>query len=232
MNKTRPIIGIVAKFNDFDDPNFLWRRQVFDGLTRSILIKHGANVLGILPQNQAVDFNDNDAGIHLITMTKEEEKNFTTMLNLCDGIVLQGGANSDYYEEFAAKYCYDNNIPLLGICAGYNNIVRSLGGTTTTNDDSHNKFGEKLVHDIEIVSGTLLHKIVNCNNIKVNSIHSWVADKLNNLVANCYSPDGCIEGVEAPNKKFIMGLKFHPELLADNPNIDAIFKQFVESCKK
>ena len=29
-----------------------------------------------------------------------------------------------------AKYCYENNIPTLGICCGQNVMARALGGTT------------------------------------------------------------------------------------------------------
>ena len=43
---------------------------------------------------------------------------------------MQGGIETDNYEIIIAKYCYDNNIPVLGICAGQNNIVRALGGAT------------------------------------------------------------------------------------------------------
>lgn len=40
------------------------------------------------------------------------------MVKLCDGILLQDGGACDNYEMIVAKYCYDNNIPTLGICCG------------------------------------------------------------------------------------------------------------------
>lgn len=232
LNK-KPIIGIVAKFNDFDDPNFLWRRQVIDGVTRSLLIKHGALVIGILPQNKAVDFNDNDEGIYKIKMDRNETKNFVETLKLCDGIVLQGGVNSDYYEEFTAKYCFENDIPLLGICAGYNNIIRGLGGKTRkSNEEIHNHFGKDLVHEIKIEKNSLLQKITGTQKLMVNSIHSWEADILKNVVASSYAVDGCVESVENTSKRFFLGVKFHPELLAStSPQCDNIFKYFVKACK-
>ncbi len=230
---TKPIIGIVAKFNDFDDPNFLWRRQVIDGLTRSILIKHGALVIGILPQNKGVDFNDNDEGKYKIKMDQNETQDFIETLKLCDGIVLQGGTNSDFYEEFAARYCYENDIPLLGICAGYNNMVRGLGGTTKrSNEKIHNQFGKDLVHKITIQKGSLLNKIVGSTKLVVNSIHGFEAADLKNVVASSFSKDGCIESIENTSKRFFLGVKFHPELLASNsPQCNNIFKFFVEECK-
>ena len=40
-----------------------------------------------------------------------------------------------------AKYCYENDVPILGICAGQNNIARALGGTTykISNPEKHDK---------------------------------------------------------------------------------------------
>lgn len=230
----KPIIGIVAKFNDFDDPNFLWRRQVFDGITRSLLIKHGALVIGILPQNKAVDFNDNDEGKHKIKMDQTETRDFIETLKLCDGVVLQGGGNSDYYEEFTAKYCFENDIPLLGICAGYNNIVRGLGGKTKrSNEKFHNQFGKDLVHKITIQKNSFLNKITGSTELVVNSIHSFEADKLKSVAASSFAEDGCIESVENDTKRFFLGVKFHPELLAkSSPQCDNIFKIFVEKCKE
>jgi len=50
------------------------------------------------------------------------------LIDKCDGIVIQGGLSSDDYEIKAAKYAIDNDIPILGICAGFNNIIRAMGG--------------------------------------------------------------------------------------------------------
>ena len=44
---------------------------------------------------------------------------------------MQGGTENEAYEYWIAKYCYDNDIPALGICAGQNYIVGALGGKTT-----------------------------------------------------------------------------------------------------
>ena len=45
------------------------------------------------------------------------------------------------------------------------------------------------------------------------------------------SDDNQIEVVEAKNKKFFIGIKYHPELLVDDDLIqNKIFKRFVECC--
>ena len=46
-----------------------------------------------------------------------------------------------------------------------------------------------------------------------------------------YSEDGLVESFEVESKKFVMGVKWHPELMLDE-DANNIFKAFVEACKK
>lgn len=48
-------------------------------------------------------------------------------IKLCDGIILQGGINYSTYEVNLAKYLIDKNIPVLGICAGVNCLIKAGG---------------------------------------------------------------------------------------------------------
>lgn len=48
-------------------------------------------------------------------------------IKLCDGIILQGGINYSTYEVNLAKYLIDKNIPVLGICAGMNCLIKAGG---------------------------------------------------------------------------------------------------------
>ena len=46
-----------------------------------------------------------------------------------------------------------------------------------------------------------------------------------------YSEDGLVESFEAEDKNFVMGVKWHPELMLDE-NTFALFKGFVDACKE
>ena len=121
-----PIIGIVSKnltMKDF----FGWQWQRICDSIRYAINKNGGLVIGILPQKNNQTFNQEDEHEN-IELTQFEQEKLLQTLKLCDGIILQGGISSHNYEEFIAKYCYDNNIPCLGICAGFNNMIRALGG--------------------------------------------------------------------------------------------------------
>lgn len=230
----QPLIGIVAKYL-MRDSYYGWSWMRVGNSLRGALIKNGAAVFAVLPQTenlvfQAVDEHDDSV------MTDEEKAKFTRFLDACDGVVLQGGLNSCYYEEFTARYCYEKNIPLLGICAGYNTIIRALGGTTKKlANDEHEKPDEKYVHGVKVVDETsLYYSIVNEKEFMVNSIHQYVGDVIpDSLTVVAKSSDDQVEVVEAKGKKFYMGIKYHPELLSDfDEKQNAVIKAFVDACKK
>ena len=66
----------------------------------------------------------------------------------------------------------------------------------------------------------------------VNSAHHQAVKTLGqNLVVNCSSEDGVIEGIENPDVEFCIGVQWHPEFLIDNKDIE-IFKSLIESSRK
>ena len=45
------------------------------------------------------------------------------------------------------------------------------------------------------------------------------------------SEDGLVESIELMNKKFVIGVKWHPELMLEDEFPDKLFKEFIEKCK-
>ena len=229
-----PIIGIVSKnltVKDF----YGWQWQRICDSIRYAINKNNGLTIGILPQKNSQSFNQEDEHEN-IKLTKLEQFNLLQILKLCDGIILQGGITSHNYEEFIAKYCYDNNIPCLGICAGFNNIVRALGGNTIklSNIDKHDRPDLEYAHTCNIVDkNSLFYKIIKKDSFSVNSVHTYIANTIpDSLTIVAKSDDNQIEVVEAKNKKFYIGIKYHPELLIDKDEFENnIFKVFVDMCK-
>lgn len=229
-----PIIGIVSKnltVKDF----FGWQWQRICDSIRCAINKNGGLVIGILPQKNNQTFNQEDEHEN-IELTQFEQERLLQTLKLCDGIILQGGLSSHNYEEFIAKYCYDNNIPCLGICAGFNNIVRALGGNTIKliNVDKHDRPDLQYAHSCNIIDkASLFYKIIKQDTFFVNSVHTYIANKIPaSLSVVATSDDEQVEVVEAKNKKFYIGIKYHPELLIDKDDFENnIFKTFIDKCK-
>ena len=231
----KPIIGIVSKNITIEEfYNWSWQRISND--IRYSINKNGGIVLGILPQTLRKHFNKEDESENL-KLTSEEVADLITIINKCDGIILQGGISSHNYEEFIAKYCYEKNIPLLGICAGYNNIIRGLGGKAEkiTNVDIHDRPDLKYAHQCKIINKeSLFYNIVKKETIDVNSVHTYVGTKIpKELIVVAVSDDDQVEVVEAKDRTFYMGIKYHPELLVDeDTKQNDIFKEFIQVCKQ
>ena len=231
----KPIIGVVSKNITIED-FYGWSWQRISNDVRYSINKNGGLVMGILPQTTRKVFNQIDEHEDIV-ITDEEKEDLIYFINKCDGIILQGGISSHNYEEFIAKYCYENDIPLLGICAGYNNIIRGLGGQAKKiqNVDIHDRPDLTYAHKCKIIDeNSLFAKIIKQTVFDVNSVHTYVGTKIpKELSIVALSDDNQVEVVEAKNKKFYIGVKYHPELLVDIDNKqNNIFIKFLDICSK
>lgn len=225
----KPIIGIVSKhyIKDKKRNDTYIRDEV-----KQAIFDNGGIAIGILPSSKNIKrIND----IWCNDLSKEEYDNIVAQINLCDGIIFQGGNSSDNYECILARYCYDNDIPTLGICCGQNIMVRALGGTTIALKDysSHFEIGNDYAHEIEIDKDSKLYSIIGKEKIKVNSRHKKIVENHPLLNVSAVSDDGVIEVLESKDKTFYIALRFHPEsLYKKDENMNKIFKSYIEIIKK
>lgn len=228
MNKT--IIGIVTKYRYGAEKEKRADTRIRNEVKQAVF-DNGAIAIGIISPNEEMQAIKDDWLKYDELINKEVIVN---QISLCDGIILQGGNANEAFEPFIAKYCYDNDIPILGICAGQNNIVRGLGGTTCylSNPEKHNRPDKDYVHSVFIDKSSRFYSIVKTEKIDVNSRHEKTVDKCPLLDKVGFCEDGYADVVEAKNKKFYIGVRFHPESLYKiDDNMNNIFKSFIESCK-
>ena len=214
----RPIIGIIGKVQ----PKYgedLWNRIDEVDELRYLVVKNGGTAIVLLPTEATLKFNDND--IKDGTILSDEEKNeLHRQIELCDGFILQGGLYSSNYEIEIAKKVIELDKPLIGICAGFNNILRAIGtDVIEDNTKSHDIYDIKYRHKISIIKDTKLYEIMNKEEYDVNSIHTMIAKK--EMVEpfakiSSISYDGLVESFEIANKKFVIGIKWHPELILED----------------
>ena len=209
MNKA--IIGIVGKP---DQTKSLWSYTTINNEIKNKINNNNALAIGIIPQNNMDDLKE--------------------ILKKVDGVILQGGIISKSYEQEIVKLCIDMDLPLLGICSGFNNMIEALGGVLYNDDNNIHQIDNDALayHNVEINKNSKLYNIIGRDNINVNSIHKKVAlpnsIKGFNISATC-PIDNTVEGIELFDKRFIMGIKWHPELMEDDNNL---FKSFIEACNK
>ena len=78
---------------------------------------------------------------------------------------------------------------------------------------------------------TRLHQICESEHLQVNSAHHQaVKDVGPDVIVDAVAPDGVIEGIEHPGRKFCIGVQWHPEY--DISEGDArIFDAFIDACR-
>ena len=141
--------------------------------------------------------------------------------------------------EFAiTKGMIEADKPVLGICGGQQLMNVVLGGTLIQHipDEVPNALAHEQPnprtepgHPVKIVTGTLLHKVVQALELPVNSAHHQaVKDVGSGIVVNAIAPDGVIEGIEDPRRRFCIGVEWHPEY-SISPGDHRIFDAFIRA---
>ena len=146
-------------------------------------------------------------------------KNYKSSIDICDGIIFEGGDSFQKYDKEALLYCYKKNIPTLGICLGMQ-LMGSVFGGKIIDVENH----KNIYHDVIIDKNSKLFNILKKEKIRVNSRHKSVL-KNTSLKITSKSLDGYIESIEDSNKKFFIGIQWHPEDI----NQLKIFQKLVDS---
>ena len=147
---TKPIIGIIGKVQPKYEES-LWHRIDEVDEIRYLIVKHGGIAITLLPTEVTIKFNDNDIRDNKI-LTKEEKEDLYKQLELCDGFILQGGLYSCNYEIEMAKKIIEMDKPLIGICAGFNNILRALGSDVILDETkNHDIYDENYRHKVPVL---------------------------------------------------------------------------------
>lgn len=229
----KPIIGIVAKYRSGDKtkdgPHRVDTR--IRNEVKQAVFDNGGIAIGIISPNAELQLVGDDWQKYADQIDAE---NLIRQIELCDGIILQGGDTNEALEPFIAKYCYDHDIPCLGICAGQNNVVRGLGGTTceVSNPEKHYRLDKEYVHKCFVDITSKAYAIAQEPEIMVNSRHKrTVGETSLDKVGFC--EDGYADIVEDKSKTFYMGVRFHPEsLYRTDENMNRFFEAFIAACRK
>ncbi|CAA7615365.1 Glutamine amidotransferase [Candidatus Terasakiella magnetica] len=144
------------------------------------------------------------------------------------------------FELAVVKGALERDMPLLGICGGQQLMNVALGGTLIQHipDEvadplAHEQPNPRTEpgHDVAVAAGSKLAAIVGAARIPVNSAHHQaVKDVAPGCVADAFAPDGVVEGIEAPDRKFCIGVQWHPEYDI-SPADTALLRAFVEACR-
>ena len=231
MVKIKPIIGIVGRLYS-GESNIICVEEV-----RLAVTKMGGIPLLVLPIDKG------DIGLKNHYYTIEDIKEIESILKCCDGFILPGGDTWYQIDEIVINYAIKNDKPLLAICLGMQALSKVLAGeekriaydNTLKNNTFINHFEplKDYVHEVIINKNSKLYSIIGKDKIFVNSRHNYHVPLLDDYLISARSSDGLIEGVELKDKKFIIGVEWHPETNLDKDiNSWRLFKAFLECSQK
>jgi putative glutamine amidotransferase len=151
-------------------------------------------------------------------------------------------ARTEFELEIAVA-ALKRDLPVLGICGGAQAINVALGGSlyqdiaaqlTDSGAYEHTSKNPIGGHPIRVEPGTRLFSIVKRSSFKVNTSHHQAVKRLGRgLIVNAVADDGVIEGIESTEHSFVLGVQWHPEVLAPHQlHQRRIFSSFVALCKK
>jgi putative glutamine amidotransferase len=165
------------------------------------------------------------------------------VLDRIDGILFTGGSDVDpsYYGEtphattsvrperdkaevLLMRAALDRDLPLLGVCRGFQLMAVAYGGRLhqhlpeVLGHNGHRptsgpKFGQ---HPVQLTPGTIAHKVLG-DELIVNSFHHQGVADPGRLTPSGWCPeDGLLEAGEDPNRAFALGVQWHPEDTTDH----------------
>ncbi len=153
----------------------------------------------------------------------------------------------DALEGAAWRAAQARAIPVLGICRGFEAINAFSGGTLLQDVGGHAGpgwgNGPARTHPLRVAPGTRLARILFPTNarggvVEVNSYHHQAiraGDLAPRLVANAWagSPAGdLVEGLEAADGRFVIGVQCHPERSESTPPaFERLFAVFVDAAR-
>jgi putative glutamine amidotransferase len=144
------------------------------------------------------------------------------------------------FEWAMVQGALERDMPILGICGGQQLLHVVLGGKLVQHIPDLYKDclpheqpnpRDEAGHTVAVKAGTLLHKIVGEDELSVNSAHHQaVLDEPAGVVINATAPDTVLEGIEVPDKKFCLGVQWHPEFHICEGD-KKIFAAFIEASR-
>ena len=232
----KPIIGIFPSYNEEKNQVFL-NQSYFDAIIES-------------------------GGIPVALPLLRDEEIISEIVKRFDGIVLSGGSdiNPKYYnqinlgksleinsfrdesEEKIIRILIESDIPVLGICRGMQAINVFCGGSLIQDIPSeyetevlHNRAKPEIAfHKISVEKSSPLSEIMGFGEHVVNSYHHQAIKETAPCFSVCAtSEDGLIEAIYHKNKKFFLGVQWHPERDHETAvkNKD-ILDEFIKICSK
>ncbi len=196
------------------------------------------------------------AGALAVLLPPDEQAEPDELLDLIDGLLLVGGTDvdpasygaereevtthttpqRDDFEVALARRALERDMPLLGICRGMQIMNVAAGGTLIQHVDNvelhrHTPgvFGD---HEVDLEPGSLAERSAGEQRHAVKSHHHQGVERIGDgLVVTGRADDGEVEAVEAPERRFALGVLWHPEEDEESRLVAAFVEEVLASLR-
>ena len=132
--------------------------------------------------------------------------------------------NRDDIELTLTQDAIEREMPLLAICRGHQVLNVAMGGTLYQDvaslvgqaiEHDGGKAGwirQYLAHSVDVTPESKLATLLGTTEIAVNSFHHQSVMQVGEgLAVTAVAPDGVVEGMEMPDRDFVVSVQWHPE---------------------
>lgn len=237
----RPLIGILSNLCTIENGSSIGKEKV-------------------CVQNAYVKAIEEAGGVPIVIPVNTDKENIRIQIETVNGVIISGGIdvnpilyNEDPVKELgeihpdiddfdieAIKVAIELDKPLLGVCRGMQVLNVALGGSLYQDlsyaENSYIKHNQNAksylgTHYINIKKNTIISNILGEKALVNTYHHQSVKDLGQGLEVSAYSNDGIIEAIEKKDASFVVGVQWHPEMMAEyNGNMLNIFKYFIKKC--
>jgi putative glutamine amidotransferase len=161
------------------------------------------------------------------------------------GLLWRVDQKRDQMELSLGRWALAEDLPVLAICRGIQALNVAGGGTLiqdiptqVPNALSHSCVAgrplPKIAHTVTVEADTRLAALIGAGRVGVNSAHHQaVAAVGDDFLVAARAPDGVIEGLEAPDHRFCIGVQWHPEVMIEcAPPMRRLFEGLVEAAQR
>ena len=156
----------------------------------------------------------------------------------CVATISLMSADRDVFEWAAARAAAAADLPTLGICRGLQVMNVTMGGRLVRDiselgegliNHQRTDCPKEIVHEVHLRPQSRLADILGTDTLGVNSLHHQAIDEAAPTgLINAWATDGTAEGIEFPDKRFFVGVQWHPEILGNTPRL---FEAFVDAAR-
>lgn len=238
----RPVVGILAGIKS-QDPDL-------NRINKAVSVSY-AYILSVL----------NSGGLPVVLPHAESDEVLAEAVKGVDGLLVTGGNDlqtqlygeepswgqgafspeRDHLDLVSIRAAVGQKKPILGICRGIQAINVFFGGTLYQDLRKETAFtvkhfqdaeSSRASHTVAVSDGSVLFPVLG-KEILTNSFHHQAVKKVaDGFLIGARSKDGVVEAIESTAGSWILGVQWHPELMAaaGDETMQKIFGLFLEAC--